>query len=169
MANGQANRKQGDCHMTRYDESDPKIIVINPPEGEHNHAEEISEWLQKWRERLNTSGDRFGILLINEVHDHDHEERNEEEENAVTAMITQFRREHRQQTNRMTIGYASVYPGEMTDDQFAAASERTNRFSTYMFGVRGQMFKDAESARAWLNEVAELEPLSLENEGPSAD
>lgn len=157
--------------MTRFDESDPNIMVILPPDDEHdhNHAEEIQEWIGKWQDRLDAGGGRFGVLLITEEHDHDGEDRNEEEENAVTALVTQFRRENRSRTNQMTTGYASVYPAEMTDEQFAAASARTSQFANYMFGVRGRMFKDVESAKSWLREVAELEPLPLDGNGLAAD
>ncbi|MEM9775257.1 MAG: flavodoxin [Chloroflexota bacterium] len=162
--------------MPRFDESDPKIIKILPPRGEHDHVEEFGEMFQKWIDRMEAGGDRFGIMLINEPHDHDHDgeeghehQRNEEEENAITALVTKFRRENRERTNQSTIGYASVYTGEMTDEQFEKANERTAQFAAYMFGVRGQMFKQPEQAAAWLHEVAELEPLPLEGKGDAAD
>ncbi|MEM8859273.1 MAG: flavodoxin [Chloroflexota bacterium] len=158
--------------MPTFDESDPKIVKILPPQGDHDHVEEFGQMFQKWIDRMDAGGDRFGIMLINEPHDHDDEhehQRNEEEENAITALVTKFRRENRERTNKSTIGYASVYTGEMTDEQLQKADERTAQFAAYMFGVRGRMFQEPEAASAWLHEVAELEPLPLEGAGEKAD
>lgn len=158
--------------MSGFDEKMPEIIIITPDEHHHEeeghgHAEDMRVWLGKWEERLDAGGERFGIVLVTEEHEHDENEpRNEEDENEVTALVTRFRRENRERSNRLTIGYASVFPGEKMDDEvFAQASERTAQFSSYMFGVRGKMFRDVPAAKAWLMEITRLEPLPLGNEG----
>ncbi|MEM7114892.1 MAG: flavodoxin [Chloroflexota bacterium] len=159
---------------TRFDESDPRYLVVYAnDEEDHSHAEEITAWLGKWRAKMDSGAKRFGVILVNHVHEHDedeehHHERNEEEENAVTALATQFRREQRQRTNATTTGYASVYAGPMTDEQWQTANERTAQFAGYIFGIRGQMFKDLDSAKTWLDEVAQLEPLPLDGAAQAA-
>lgn len=155
---------------TKFDESDSRYLVVLPSDDDHDHAEEFAVWFAKWRTRLEaaTAESRFGVILVNHEHEHDEEERNEEEENAITALVTAFRREERGRVNQLTTGYASIYNGLMTDEQWEQAQERTARFAAYMFGVRGRMFKKVSAAKAWLNEIAELDPLPLDGTGMSA-
>lgn len=152
---------------TRFDFSDPHYLTIySNDEENHNHAEDIQLWLNTWADYLDQAPERFGVILVNHVHEHDeHEERNEEEENAVTAVLTTFRRKHRQRANQHTIGYASVYPVSMTEEQWEKANARTAQFAGYTLGVRGRLFKDLENAKAWLTEIAELDPLPLDEIG----
>lgn len=164
----------------RIDSSDPRyLIAYANDEEDHSHAEEFKMYLEAWKKRMEDASDSlFGVIIVNhsheehdedEVHDHAEHKRNEEEENAITALITQFRRENRELTNKTTVGYASVYDGPMTDEQRQAAIDRTNRFSSYMFGVRGRMVKTLNEAKQWIDEVATLEPLVLETAGEEGD
>lgn len=159
---------------TTFDFSDKRtLIVYANDEPDHNHAEEFGLWFERWVETMETAVTKFGVMLVNHAHeedddhdedDHEHE-RNEAEENALTALITAFRREHKTRINQTTTGYASVYPGKMTEQQWEKANQRTAQFASYMFGVRGAMFKNKESAQAWLDEIANLEPLPLDEVG----
>ncbi|MEM7335266.1 MAG: flavodoxin [Chloroflexota bacterium] len=163
---------------TIFDHSDPRYLIVfaNDEEG-HNHAEEISLMLKKWVEVLGTAKSRFGVIQVNHAHeehdddeDHEHEHvRDEEQENAITAMATAFRRDNRARVNEITTGYATVIAHEIKEEQWETANTRTNQFANYMFGVRGQMFKDLDSAKAWLDEIADLDPIALDTPGQSGD
>lgn len=155
--------------MARFDESDARYLMVLPSEEEHNHKDDYEAWFAKWTAWLDGENGRFGLILITEPHDHSDEHddrvRNEEEENAISAMINAFRRDQRERVNNKTIGYASVYNVEMSDDMWRLSKERTARFAAYTFGIRGNMFRSVEEAKAWLDEIAALPPLPLEDVG----
>ncbi|MEM7117541.1 MAG: flavodoxin domain-containing protein [Chloroflexota bacterium] len=164
---------------TRFDYSDSRYMTIYAnDEPDHNHVEEIQIWFENWVKRMNTAEKRFGLLFINHAHEehdehddehdgeHNHKrERNEDEENAMTALAVKFRREYRTLANATTTGYATVFQGEFkNEEQRAMAQQRTNQFANYMFGIPGRMFHAEAEARAWLDTIADQPPMPLERE-----
>lgn len=158
---------------TQFDEKKHRFLMLLPSEEPHHGcAEAYAAWFAQWQEQLDTAvvEGRFGVILDNRSpHKHEPHQRDEADENRATAIITAFRREQRARVNALTTGYASVYDGPLTAAQWEKAQARTAQFAAYTFGLRGRMFKDVASAKAWLTELAEYPPLSLDEVGLEAD
>ena len=129
--------------------------------------ETYQDFFDAWVARLDM-GERFGVILVTEPHEHDEHERKErdaEAEDRFTRVIGDFRREHRMQANRLTTGFSRVFPPEMLagmdEEQTAQYEERTRRYAEYMFGVRGENFTSLEEAKGWLESVKDKPPLDL--------
>ncbi|MEM7799734.1 MAG: flavodoxin [Chloroflexota bacterium] len=175
---------------SRIDTSDPRYIVLYAgTHDENNYVEDFEAWRSAWQQRMD-AGERFGVIYVyptvkpiqNASEDKQEEEseeakrkkrarreRNEERENAFTAARARFRREERTRTNRLITGYAGVYPNEMQPEQLARSQKGYHKFSRYSYGLRGNFFKDVESAKAWLDEIVDHEPLPLSGTGAAGD
>ncbi|GAB4582041.1 MAG: hypothetical protein Fur0022_47940 [Anaerolineales bacterium] len=145
------------------------ILVMLPEPGEHNHLEELKARFHKLIEWMDSAQERFGVITVFRVGGHKHRERNAEEENAYSELLTTFRRTQRSRINRQVTGYASVYDVELSPAVWERLNQRAARYAAYQFGVRGALFRNIEAAKDWLNEVADLEPLALDKAIPGTD
>lgn len=159
--------------MTRFDESDPRFLVIY--EGhEHGRSAEYEAWLGKWAAWLEKP-ERFGVILVVHEHHHDEDEddhghkRDGDEEDAISRMLSAFRRDYRELVNEKTLGYTAVFSPrtvqswQVSDpDIWQKVQTRYEQFSYYMWGIRGRAFTDLDEAKIWLSSLADEPPLPLE-------
>jgi flavodoxin long chain len=159
--------------MFRFDESDPRFLVAI--DGTHdaditNYQEMMRRWVARCRQ-----GGRFGVILVTEPHEHpegeDHHERNVAFEEAFTKLLNDFRRDHKADAERFTVGYARVMPAEYVTERVTAeptfmdtARASTDRMARYMWGVAGSLFGDLDEAKAWLGSLIDHVPSVAEAE-----
>ena len=94
----------------RYDETHPQLIVVYT--GEHHDSSDYSAFVQRWLDRFE-DGQRFGVLMVSEPHEHDHDDPQQKEEEAKLAkLLNDFRRDHRQIAIEKMAGFATVYDAE---------------------------------------------------------
>jgi flavodoxin I len=148
--------------MFQFDESDPRYLVAYEESHEHSVAP-YQALMQRWIARFERGG-AFGVVLVNaaEAHDdHEHEETHERDvafEEAFTRLLNDFRRDHKNDVERCTVGFVRVLSPRWLDEQIAANPNIMNemnanwdRTSRYMWGVPGMMCADVAEARAWLD------------------
>ena len=138
---------------------------------EHLTPETYANFFDAWAARL-AKGERFGVVLVTEPHEHDHSEvRDPETEDRFTRVLSNFRREHRERANELTTGFSRVFPPEMLagmdEERTAWYEARTSRFTEYTFGVRGKNFTSLGEAVGWLGSVKNEAPLDLAQEALS--
>src|SRR5262245_33658588 len=91
----------------RYDEAHPQLLVVYT--GEDHDFSDYSDFVERWVRRFE-GDERFGVLMINEPHDHDDEDPDHHEEEAkLVKLLNDFRRDHRQKSIGKTAGFANVY------------------------------------------------------------
>ena len=132
-------------------EQTPGLLVVYTGNAPFTAAR-YGAFLEHWAERLG-GNESFGVVLVFEPFERVAGERDAAAEDAMTRLLGDFRREHRERANRLTTGFARVFAGAgtATGDETAARFERrTNRLAEYMFGVRGKDFGDLAAATAWL-------------------
>ena len=137
-------------------EETPGLLVVYTGH-EPFTAARYGAFLAQWAARLG-GNESFGVVLVFEPFERVSGERDAAAEDAVTRRLGDFRRDHRDRANRLTTGFARVFPGAgtATDEETAARFERrTNRLAEYMFGVRGKDFSDLTAATAWLEQLAD--------------
>lgn len=152
-------------------EETPGVLVVHTGNAPFT-AQRYRAFLEHWATRLDGETS-FGVVLVFEPFERTAEERDAAAEDAVTRLLGDFRRKHRDRANRLTTGFARVFPaaGTAADEETAARYEqRTNRLAEYMFGVRGKDFADLEAAKAWLADLADdappvLKPSQVETQG----
>lgn len=143
-------------------EQAPGLLVVYTGNAPFT-AERYGAFLAQWAARLD-SDESFGVVLVFEPSERVTKERDAAAEDAVTRLLGDFRREHRDRANRLTTGFARVFAGAGTaaDEETAARFEqRTNRLAEYMFGVRGKDFADVAAATAWLEQLTADAPPTL--------
>lgn len=154
--------------MTRFDENDENFLIVY--EGEqHGRSAEYRTWLGKWAEWLHKP-EPFGVILV--VHEHEHTEEHERdgaEEDAISRLLTEFRRDYRPLINEKTWGFTAVFTPRAVQswqtkdpDVWAKVQARYEQFATYMWGIRGRAFTDLDEAKAWLLSLADAPRLPLE-------
>ena len=143
-------------------EQTPGLLVVYTG-NEPFTAARYGAFLEQWAARL--GGDEsFGVVLVFEPFERVAGERDAAAEDAMTRLLGDFRRTHRERANRLTTGFARVFSGAGTvaDEETAARFERrTNRLAEYMFGVRGKDFADLTAATAWLEQLTADAPPAL--------
>jgi flavodoxin I len=153
--------------MFRYDECDTHFLIIYTG-NEHALPDDYREIGRRWIACLERS-ERFGIILVDEPHEHhpdEDEEEHRELEAEINRLINDFRREYRHQTARLNVGYAWVVPPEWMDKYFAApgaweqALEQNDRQAQYMWGIPGGGFQDLADAKAWIMAQFNRQPVS---------
>lgn len=157
--------------MFRFDDSDPRYLIAYEETHEHSVAP-YQALMQRWIARFE-SGGSFGVIMVNANEDHEGEsdqgERHERDvafEEAYTRLLNDFRRDHKADVERGTVGFARVLSQRWLAEQIATNPHimdemRVNwdRTSRYMFGVPGMMCADVEEARAWLDgQIAAFTP-----------
>jgi flavodoxin I len=148
--------------MFRFDDSDPRYLIAIEETHEHTVAP-YQELMRRWIARFERGG-AFGVVLVNaqEAHDdHEHEETHERDvafEEAFTRLLNDFRRDHKADVERCTVGFVRVLPQSWVTEQSATNSNimdemRSNwdRTSRYMWGVPGMMCVSVDEARKWLD------------------
>jgi flavodoxin I len=148
--------------MFRFDDSDPRYLIAYDSDHEADIAN-YHELMRRWTARFER-GDIFGVVLVTEPHEHpegedEHaHERNTAFEEAFSRLLTDFRRDHKADVARCTVGYARVIDGTWLSERLAAAPAAldemrasTDRMARYMWGVPGSLFGDVAEARAWID------------------
>lgn len=148
--------------MFRFDESDPRYLIAYEEEHEHN-VEPYQELMRRWAARFER-GNLFGVVLVSADDDHedaaneDHHERDLVFEEAFTQLLNDFRRDHKANAARCTVGLARIFPprwlqGEIAKNPAYMSELRSNQelTSRYMFGVSGDAFLTVDEARAWID------------------
>lgn len=140
--------------MFRFEDNDPRYLIAYEDEHEHSIAP-YQELVRRWVNRFER-GDRFGVVLVRED-DHEHE-RDVAFEEAFTKLLNDFRRDHKADVERCTVGFVSVVPKHWLLEQTAAnpnfleeARIGTDRMARYMWGVPGTLCDSVDEARAWLD------------------
>jgi flavodoxin I len=171
--------------MFRLDDSDLRYLIAYEEKHEHSVAP-YQQLMHRWVARFERGGS-FGVILVNgeDSHDedeaHDHAEahdvaaqRDVAFEEAFTALLNDFRRDHKADVERCTVGFARVLPRTWLDEQLAAnpnlmddLNANWDRMARYMWGVPGRMCVSVEEARIWLDEqMAAFTPPA--SDAPSA-
>lgn len=148
--------------MFRFDESDARYLIAYEEKHEHSIAP-YQELMRRWVARCER-GDSFGVILVNtdHVHDdddpHDDHERDVALEAAFTKLLNDFRRDHKAEVERHTVGFARILPPNWMNEQMAknpaflgemrVYQERTAR---YMYGTAGSVCLTVDEARAWID------------------
>ncbi len=156
-------------HEELRTEQTPGLLVVYTGNAPFT-AERYGAFLAQWAARLD-GDESFGVVLVFEPFERVAGERDAAAEDAVTRLLGDFRRTHRERANRLTTGFARVFAGAgtVTDEETAARFERrTNRLAEYMFGVRGKDFADLTAAKAWLEQLAADAPPALKTAQPDA-
>lgn len=141
--------------MFRFDESDPQMLIVFTGD-EHavpNDYRELGNRWIKWLER----GDRFGVIIVSEPHEHhDDEDDHRENEAEIVRLINDFRRDYRDQTSQINVGYARVMPPEWMELYYSEpggwelALEHNDRQAQYNWGIPGGGFTSLTDAQAWI-------------------
>ncbi|GAB4548497.1 MAG: hypothetical protein OHK0023_11700 [Anaerolineae bacterium] len=153
--------------MFRFDETDPSYLIA----FDGTHESDIANYqdlMQRWIARLGR-GTPFGVILVTEPHDHaeglDHPERNIAFEEAFTKLLNDFRRDHKANIERCTLGFARVLPAQFIEQRAATdpnfietVRASTDRLARYMWGIAGNFFGDLGEAKAWLDTLAVPSP-----------
>lgn len=130
-------------------------------------AAAFQTFLDRWAEHLGR-GERFGVVLVYEVHDYEYEERDADEEDRFTHAMGEFRRRYRQQANRLCTGFARIFPSTwlagLDEEKTARYEAQAGRFAAYTFGVRGKNFISLDTAKGWLTSISDEMPLALGEE-----
>jgi len=160
--------------MFQYDDSDPQMVIVNTG-PHHGEPEDFRDLVNRWIERLD-QGQRFGILMISEPHDHDEDEHDSEEhlqdEAEIQRILNDFRRDYRHRTALINTAYARVHDQEVIDKYYPTpelveqAQIRTNMYAEYNWGIPGRGFTDVEEAKAWLRSQQNRAPLELKDATP---
>lgn len=148
--------------MFRFDEHDPRYLIAYEEEHEHSVAP-YQELMRRWAARFER-GDIFGVVLVSADDDHEdeaHEEHHERDvafEEAFTQLLNDFRRDHKANAARCTVGFVRIFPprwlqGEIAKNPSFMDELRTNQelTSRYMFGVAGTAFLTVDEARVWID------------------
>ena len=154
----------------RYDESDPQILVVYT--GDDHDSSDYRDLMQQW---VNCCQDnkRFGVLIVNEPHTHDHEapEHQEQESAKLIKLLNDFRRDYRQLVNIHTVGYANIYDPNsewlikyLKEDENGLEKLQTQAMmrANYMFGTRGYIGTDIHHAKQWIKAQFALPPIDLD-------
>jgi flavodoxin I len=152
----------------RIDESDPRYLLAYEEQHEHS-VEPYRELMRLWITRFETDVS-FGVILVDAEEEHHDEEGHEHErdgafEEAFTRLLNDFRRDHKADVERCTVGFVRVLPTRWLQAQSPETLEevRTNwdRMARYMWGVPGMMCASVEEGRAWLDgQIAAFVPPS---------
>ena len=126
-------------------------LLISYTGNKHIGPKIYQRFFDAWVSRLG-KGERFGVILVTEPHEHhEDEERDPNEEDRYTRILSDFRREHRERASEVTTGFSRVFPPEMLagmdEEKSAQYRERTRRYAEYMFGVRGENFTSLDDAK----------------------
>lgn len=151
--------------MFRFDESDPQFLIIYTGD-EHALPDDYRRLGERWIARLE-KGERFGIIVVSEPHEH-HEDEDEEEhrqhEAEITRLTNDFRRDYREKTAKYNVGYARVIPPEWVQLYFPQpgdwekAEEGNNRYAEYNWGIPGAGFLNLADAQTWIREQFNRKP-----------
>jgi flavodoxin I len=148
--------------MFRFDDADPRYLIAYEDEHEHSVAP-YQELMHRWIDRFGR-GDIFGVILVNAEETHHHEDDHAHErdgafEEAFTKLLNDFRRDHKANVERCTVGFARVLPKRWLDEQSATnpnimdeMNANWDRMARYMWGVPGMMCASVDEACAWLDE-----------------
>ncbi len=143
--------------MFRFDESNPRYLIAYEEAHEHK-VEPYQELMRRWLARAER-GDRFGVVLVTPIEDHEDDEhaRDAEFEEAYTRFLNDFRRDHKADVERVTVGFARVLDVEFMKQQAAVnphyaeeASAATDRTTRYLWGTPGSLFATVEEGLVWL-------------------
>ena len=100
-------------------EQTPGLLVVYTG-NEPFTAARYGAFLERWAERLD-GDESFGVVLVFEPFERVSKERDAAEEDAMTRLLSDFRRTHRDRANRLTTGFARVFSGAATADEETAA------------------------------------------------
>lgn len=156
----------------RYDDTHPQLLIVYT--GDHHDFSDYSAFVQRWVDRFATD-ERFGVLMVNELHDHDHDdEAHQQEEAKLVKLLNDFRRDHREVSIAKTAGFANVYDAnepylidymEKHENGWELLQTDSDNRAQYIFGTRGRNFHEVEEAKQWLIEQLTLPPLLFDESG----
>jgi flavodoxin I len=161
--------------MFRFDESDPQFLIIYS-RVHHAVPDDYRELGKRWIAQLER-GERFGIIMVSEPHDHDHDhddEQHRQYEAEITRLTNDFRRDYRDRTVQINVGYARVIPPEWVSiympnpGDWERAIENNDRFAQYNWGIPGAGFTKLEDAKNWIREQFKRDPLQINSEAATA-
>ncbi|MAU12983.1 MAG: flavodoxin [Anaerolineaceae bacterium] len=159
-----------------FDETDPQMLIVYT--GSDHTPEDYRQLGQYWADRLQQDS-RFGVLIVNEPHEHHHltdeeREEHEREHEEINRLINAFRREYRHLSHLKTMGYVNVYPADAAwvvsakaeEGRWQQWQETADSRARYMFGTRGNIFTDVDEAKQWLKAQTNEPPIELRDDSP---
>jgi flavodoxin I len=170
--------------MFRFDDSDPRYLIAVEEQHEHSVAP-YQALMQRWIARFERGG-IFGVVLVNGDDSHEEDGAHEDQpeardvafEEAFTRLLNDFRRDHRADVERCTVGFARVLPRDWLNERLATnpnfmdeMNANWDRMARYMWGVPGRMCASLDEARTWLEgQIAVFTPpTTSEPAVPSAN
>ncbi len=148
--------------MFQFDVSDPEIFIFYSGD-DHAEPEDYRALGDHWIQYLER-GQRFGIILVSDDHDHDHETEEETaehraKESEITRLINDFRRDYRDKTSAMMVGFVRVIPEIWMDkynlrdpEVWQESLAGNDRYAQYNWGIPGHATLTLDEAKAWIRE-----------------
>jgi len=162
--------------MFRFDESDSQFLIIFTG-NEHALPDDYRDLGSRWIARLERE-ERFGIILVSEPHEH-HDDEDEEEhrqnEAEIMRLVNDFRRDYRDKTSRLNVGYARVIPKEWIEAYYSQpgaweqALEHNDRQAQYNWGIPGGGFTSLDDAKDWIRAQFNRQPNEISPPPVAAD
>ncbi len=151
--------------MFRFEEDTQFLIVYTG--SSYATPDDYRRFIERWSERI-AQKDRFGVVMVSEpLADQDHQEYNRDHEAAITRLINDFRRTHREQTAECNLGFGRVYAADIIEKYFSEASkweagqESLDRYARYNWAIPGRGFAHLSEAKVWLQEQAAKLPTAF--------
>jgi flavodoxin I len=163
--------------MFRFDSSNPHYLIIYTGD-EHAVPADYQAIAEHWVAQMDR-GERFGVIVVNEPHEH-HEDDDEEEmrqnEAEITRITNDFRRDYRERTSQINLGFARVFTLEFKKQYYDAdpeawdrGVEQNNTYAQYNWGIPGGVFLSLEDAQTWVLELLKSEPVPAIVEAPATE
>ena len=153
----------------RYDESNPQLLIVYT--GGTHRVDDYREFMRRWSARFDRQ-EHVGIIMVNEPYlpTNDTPEQREKEGEERVKLLNDFRRLYRDLSNQYTLGYVNVYPADAQwllnyldkDDGLTTLQANADRRAQYMYGTRGYLETDLESAKQWILDQASLAPIEID-------
>lgn len=161
--------------MFRFDDSNPLALVAYTGD-EHAEPQDYINFVNHWMARIELPG-RFGVILVTEPHEHHEgdEEEHREHEAEISRIINDFRRDYRDKTAQVNLGFVRVLSEELVQQYFAhdpeaweRGKEQNDRFAQYNWGIPGYTCHTTEEALSWLTEQSHRQPTITMQEAAEA-
>ena len=142
--------------MFRFEDDSQFLIVYTG--SSHATPDDYRSFIERWRARL-AQAERFGIIMVSEPYVHTEGDGDGREYEAeITRLINEFRRDYREQTAQLNLGFGRVYASEIIEKYFPdvntweQAQIGLDRYAQYNWAIPGKGFAYLLEAKTWLRE-----------------
>ncbi|MEP6984068.1 MAG: flavodoxin, partial [Chloroflexota bacterium] len=154
--------------MFRFEEDTQFLVVYTG--SRHATSDDYRDFIARWSARL-AQTEHFGVIMVSEPHLHTEEDGDGREHEAeITRLINDFRRDYREQTTRLNLGFGRVYAAEIIENYFPdvttweQAQAGLDRYARYNWAIPGRGFAHLLEAKAWLREQISQTPVATTTE-----